>query len=50
MFQMSSFLFNAAAMASASMVLPVPGSPLMSRGFCSTMAMFTERISSSEAT
>ena len=37
-------------MASASMVLPVPGSPLMSRGFWSTMAMLTARISSSEAT
>ena len=50
MFQIINFLPRAWEMASASMVLPVPGSPLMSRGFWSTMAMFTARISSSEAT
>ena len=50
MFQMMSFLPRASAMASASMVLPVPGSPLMSRGFCRAMEMFTIRSRSSETT
>jgi len=50
MFQMISFLPRASAMASASMVLPVPGSPLISRGFWRAMEMFTMRSRSSETT
>jgi len=49
-FQMISSLPRDLAMASASTVFPVPGSPLISRGFWSTIAIFTARISSSEAT
>jgi len=49
-FQMMSFLPSASATACASMVLPVPGSPLMSSGFCSATAMSTAPISSGEAT
>ena len=49
MFQMVSPIFKFSAMDSASMVLPVPGSPLISKGFCRAMAILTLRINSSDA-
>jgi hypothetical protein len=50
MLQVMSLFSKASLMAWASMVLPVPGSPLISRGFCRATAMFTLRISSSDTT
>jgi len=47
---MMSFLPSASATASASIVFPVPGSPLMRSGFLSAIAMFTAFISSGLAT
>ena len=50
MFQIISFFPRDLATASASIVLPVPGSPLIRRGFFSAMATFTALKSSSLAT
>ena len=50
MFQMISRFPRALATASASMVLPVPGSPLINRGFFNAIAIFTLAMSSSLAT
>src|SRR6201747_309383 len=46
----SSGMPRAAATSSASMVLPVPGSPLMSRGRCRVIAALTASLRSSVAT
>ena len=49
-FQMIRRFWRASATAWASMVLPVPGSPLIRRGFCRVTAMFTVDMSSLDAT